>query len=92
MVKTVIGQVRPDERDEILALYERRNGLTELAKIITADNAEMYEKVVSDLGITATRFHQWWERMAEQYAWQRDDNGHWEISFDTGDIFLVTPE
>ena len=38
-----IGQVTPEEKNEIQQLFERRNGLNELAKILTADNAELYE-------------------------------------------------
>lgn len=42
MVKRVIGRVLPEEKDEIQVLFERRNGLNELAKIVTADNVELY--------------------------------------------------
>ena len=57
--KRIVGQVLPEERDEIQQLFERRNGLNELARIVTADNIELYEKLVKDLGETGTRFHQW---------------------------------
>lgn len=43
MVKKVIGQVTVEERNEIQTLFEHRNGLNELAKILTADNNELYE-------------------------------------------------
>ena len=33
-VRKVVGQVTPEERNEIQALFERKNGLTELAKIV----------------------------------------------------------
>ena len=41
-VRKVVGQVTPEERNEIQALFERKNGLTELAKIVTADNTDLY--------------------------------------------------
>ena len=41
--KRIVGQVLPEERDEIQQLFERRNGLNELARIVTADNTELYE-------------------------------------------------
>ena len=50
MDKRLVGQVTPEERNEIQTLFERRNGLNELAKILTADNTELYEKLVKDLG------------------------------------------
>lgn len=89
MVKKTIGQVTPEERDEIQALFERRNGLNELAKIVTADNEELYEKLVKDMGETGTKFQSWWNRMADKYQWESIDDGHWEINFDTCDIYLV---
>lgn len=90
MVKRVIGQVLPEEKDEIQTLFERRNGLNELAKIVTADNADLYEKLVKDLGETGTRFQSWWDRMAQKYQWESVEGGHWEINFDTCEICLVS--
>lgn len=90
MTKKVIGQVTLDEKNEIQALFERRNGLNELAKILTADNAELYEKLVKDLGETGAKFQGWWDRMAEKYQWESTENGNWEINFDTCEIYLIT--
>lgn len=85
-----MGQVTVEEKKEIQQLFERRNGLNELARIVTTDNSELYEKLVKDLGETGTRFQQWWDRMAQKYNWESCDNGNWEIDFDTCDIYLVT--
>ena len=90
MKKKVVGQVTPEEKNEILTLFERRNGLNELAKILTADNGELYEKLVKDLGETGTKFQDWWNRMDEKYQWESAENGNWEINFDTCEIYLVT--
>ena len=92
IMKKVVGQVTPEEKDEIQTLFERRNGLNELARILTADNADLYEKLVKDLGDTGTKFQNWWDRMAQKYQWESAENGHWEINFDTCEIYLVTPE
>lgn len=89
MVKKQVGQVTVDEKDEIQQLFERRNGLSELAKILTADNGELYEKLVKDLGETGTKFQSWWDRMAEKYQWESVDGGNWEIDFDTCEIYLI---
>ena len=90
MKKKPVGQVTPEERTEIQTLFERRNGLNELAKIVTADNTELYEKLVKDMGETGTKFQNWWDRMEEKYQWESAENGNWEINFDTCEIFLVT--
>lgn len=89
MVEKVVGQVTPEERNEIQALFERRNGLNELAKILTADNAELYEKLVKDMGETGTKFQAWWNRMAQKYHWESAENGNWEINFETCKIYLI---
>lgn len=89
MTKKMVGQVTPEERSEIQMLFERRNGLNELAKILTADNSELYEKLVKDMGETGTKFQGWWNRMAEKYHWESAPDGNWEINFDTCEIYLV---
>lgn len=88
-IRKVVGQVTIEERNEILQLFERRNGLNELAKILTADNHELNEKLVKDMGETGTKFQSWWDRMGEKYQWESIDGGNWEINFDTCEIYLV---
>lgn len=86
-----VGRVTEIERDEIQALFERRNGLNELAKVLTPENIELYEKLVRDLGKTSNDFQNWWSRMAEKYSWESNENGHWEIDFNTCIIYLIIP-
>ena len=88
-MKKLVGQVTPEERNEIQTLFERRNGLNELAKILTSDNEVLYEKLVKDMGETSTKFQNWWNRMASKYQWEGTENGNWEINFDTCEIFLA---
>lgn len=88
-MKKLVGQVTEAERDEIQRLFERRNGLNELARILTADNTELYEKLVKDLGETGTKFQNWWDVMAAKYNWASTPNGNWEINFDSCEVHLV---
>ena len=85
----MIVQVTVEEKNEIQTLFERRNGLNELAKILTAENEELYEKLVKDLGETSTKFQNWWDRMGQKYQWESVEGGNWEINFDTCEIYLV---
>lgn len=87
-MKKIVGSVTEQEKQEIQQLFERRNGLNELAKIITSDNDFLYQKLVKDMGETATKFQQWWDKMYEKYQWERTDNGSWEINFNTNEIML----
>ena len=88
-IRKVVGQVTIEERNEIQQLFERRNGLNELAKILTAENHELYEKLVKDMGETGTKFQSQWDRMGEKYQWESIEGGNWEINFDTCEIYLV---
>lgn len=88
-MRTIVGKVTPEERDEILALFERKNGLVELAKILTVENQDLYDKVIMDVGATSMKFQKWWEDMANKYGWQSAEAGNWEIDFETNDIYLV---
>lgn len=88
-MRTLVGTVTEEEKMEILLLHERRNGLNELAKILTSDNEALYEKLVKDMGETSSKFQEWWNRMAMQYCWKRVENGHWEIDFNTNEVYLI---
>lgn len=91
IMKKIVGQVTVEEKNEIQTLFERRNGLNELAKILTADNEVLYEKLVKDMSETSAKFQNWWDRMAEKYQWESIEGGNWEINFDTCDIYLLEP-
>lgn len=89
-MKKKVGKVTTEERDAIQVLFERRNGLNELAKIVTPNNEILYEKLIKDLGETSSKFQNWWNRMGEKYNWESVEGGNWEIDFDTCNIYLVT--
>lgn len=88
-MRKIVGKVTAEEKNEIQTLFERRNGLNELAKIVTSDNNELYEKLVKDLEETGTKFQNWWNRMGEKYQWESIDGSNWEIDFDTCNIYLT---
>ena len=88
-MKKLVGKVTPEEKNEIQTLFERRNGLNELAKILTVENSELYEKLVKDMGETGVKFQGWWDKMSQKYSWESVQGGNWEINFETCEIFLV---
>lgn len=79
-----------NEKNEILALFERRNGLNELSQILTVENKALYEKLVKDLGETGAKFQDWWNRMGEKYNRESVEGTNWEIDLETCNIYLVT--
>ena len=84
-----MGQVTLEEKNEIKHIFERRNGLNELAKILDVENTALYEKVVKDMGENSVNFQNWWDRMSLKYQWESAEGGRWEIDFETGNIYLV---
>lgn len=89
-MKKIISRVTEEEKNEIQALFERRNGLNELSQILTIENEALYEKLVKDLGETGAKFQDWWDRMGEKYNRESAEGGNWEINFETCEIYLVT--
>ena len=87
--KKLLGKVTEKERDEIKALFERKNGLSELFKVVTDDNNVLYERIVKDMGETTIKAKQWWDTKSKQYNWENIKGYSWEIDFNTCDIFLV---
>ena len=87
-MKTKVGEVSEEEKKEILTLFERKNGLAELAKIVKDDDV-LYEKLVTDMGATSTKFQAWWDTMSKKYQWKLKEGGNWEIDFETNTIYLV---
>ena len=90
--RKIVGRVSPEEVKEIQSLFERKNALAELAKIINADNTQLYEKLIKDVGETGTKFQSWWDSKSKQYGWESHTNGNWEVNFQTGDITLIISE
>lgn len=84
-----IGKVSVEERNHIKALFERKNGLVELAKIVSPENEKLYEKLIQDLSETSRKFEDWWNNMAAKYDWEFDENSHWEIDFDSRTVYLI---
>lgn len=89
-MKKLVGQVTLEESREIQSLYERKNGLNELVKVLPADNEVLYEKVIKDISETNAKFQKWWDTMSTKYQWESLDKANWEINFDTCDIYLVS--
>ena len=93
-----VGQVSPEERDEIRRLFERRSGLAELARSLAGmsqaelANSVLYDRIVTEMGEVATRFQAWWQEKAAQYGWESSPEGAWQIDFNTCAVYLAKPE
>jgi len=86
--QNVVGKVTEAERDEIKYLFERKNGLNELFKSLNDPSHPLYNKIVQDMGETATKFQNWWDEKSTGYKWKGAKDHHWEINFNTCEILL----
>lgn len=82
-----IGEVSVMESNLLYGIFKHLNSLEELDLIIT-DTDEEYMRFQEDLQLTRMKFHLWWDTMSESYGWDGHENGHWEIDFETCEIFL----
>jgi len=88
MKMKLVGKVTESERDEIKYLFERKNGLIELFKCIEGSSSPLYDKIVMDMGESSSKFQKWWDDTSSKYHWEGKGDSHWEINFDTCEIFL----
>ncbi len=88
-MKELIGKISTQERDQIKSLFERKNGLIELFKALDGKNELLFQKLVKDMGETCANFQKWWDDKSLQYNWQKREDGHWEVDFETCDIYIV---
>ncbi|MGE5341300.1 MAG: CXXX repeat peptide modification system protein [Candidatus Omnitrophota bacterium] len=90
-----VGKVTEEERDEIQSLFERKNGLIELTRSLTnmekkdLESSALYEKLVTDMGKVSTKFQKWWDEKSMKYNWENVQGYHWQIDFETCNIYLV---
>lgn len=58
--------------------------------LITKDQDEkLYNKAIDALKDVKQEYDGWWSRMVEKYNFEGDENGHWEVNFQTGQVILV---
>lgn len=96
MYKEKVGIVTESEKDLLMQVFERKSALQELMLVVDnpilvgdTERNEIYEKIVIDLGNTNTDFDRVWRDLGAKYQWKAAQNGQWNISFQTNEIFLV---
>jgi CXXX repeat modification system protein len=92
LVNEVVGKVSVAEKDELLKYFQRKNALIELSSSLNlkaTEKTELYEKIVTDLGVANFNVEQWWKMKGQAYQWRGSDEGQWMIDFDTCEIILT---
>jgi CXXX repeat modification system protein len=90
--KKFLGKVTAKEKDEIRALFERRNALMELLRVLPGlEKTEadyLYEKLIKDFSQVNAQYHEWWQKVSQEYQWENTEGMQWEVEFDTCTVFL----
>jgi len=86
-MKEVVGKVTPEERDEIKKLFGRKNALVDLLKSVEKGSA-FYENAMEDFIATNEKFQNWWNVTSQKYSWKGVGTAHWEINFETCEIYI----
>lgn len=85
LLKPTGGQIIKDGED-ITAKPASERGMG-----IVFQNYALFENMTVFGNIEyALKIQNWWDRMSQKYNWESDENGHWEINFETCEIILVT--
>ena len=53
------------------------------------DEAELLEQITRERDITNEKYNAWWDSIRENYDFEGDEQGHWRLDFQTGEVFLV---
>lgn len=81
-----IGTVLENEKKEIQNIYEKKNALENLIKVLSSEENDLYEKVLNDYTQINTEYLKWWDKMFNKYNWP---DGEYRINFKNNEICLV---
>jgi CXXX repeat modification system protein len=99
MYREKVGFVNEDEKKEMMRIYERGIALKELLPELSNPLSDfeqkekdiMYERIIKDTAETKLKLEAFWQELAQKYKWTGNENGYWQIDFETDEIYLVTP-
>ena len=89
MSEQFLGIVNEEEYQNLVTIFERKTALSELVKIIDADNTALYEKVLKDYSEMQSRLVDWWQATAQNHGWKYDSSNSWRIDLGSKEVFLT---
>ncbi len=94
MDEKMVGKVTVEEKNELLTLYERKNGIEELLGTLESgflneeETKKLLDKMYIEEGKAKLQMQEWWENMYKKYNWESKKGMQWNIDFRTCDIYL----
>ena len=88
-MEKLVGQVSENEKNDMIDICEVKVALDNLEKIVGKDEAELLEQITRERDLTNEKYIAWWDRIRENYDFEGDEQVHWRLDFQTGEVFLV---
>lgn len=88
-MEKIVGNVGKREKNEIIDICEKKMSLDNLVLITKNQDEKLYNRAIATLKDVKQEYDGWWSRMVEKYNFEGDENGHWEVNFQTGQVILV---
>jgi len=88
-MEKIVGNVDKREKNEIIDICEKKMSLDNLVLITKDQDEKLYNKAIDALKDVKQEYDGWWSRIVEKYNFEGDENGHWEVNFQTGQVILV---
>lgn len=85
----LVGQVSEIEKNDMIDICEVKVALDNLEKIVEKDEATLLKQITHERNIADERYNAWWDSIRENYDFEGDERGHWQLDFQTGEVFLV---
>ena len=96
-----LGRVNEEELKEIEMLFRRKSALENMFIVLaqrindkeySENSNSMYEKLVTDLGITNQNMGQWWMNTSAKYKSKVEERKKWTADLGTGVVSLLDEE
>lgn len=89
-MKILLGKVNIIDKNKIEKLFERYNGLEELNMIVSHEEIDLKKQIETDIYVTNLKIDKLFKEMASRYKWVIDTNIHWEIDYETNEVYFYS--
>ena len=86
IIRKVIDILNEKEKEEILELFEKKQAMENLAKVINAETDEqLFQNLKNDYLVLMNEYTAWWSNNSEIKGWEK---GNLFIDFSTNEVVM----
>lgn len=89
-MEKIVGQVTEEEKNNMIDICEKKVALDNLERITAKDKQSLIEDIKKERNIANIQYDTWWDNIRENYDFEGDEKGYWQLDFRTGEVLLVT--